>query len=73
MARIAALRGAMAAPEARAPRLPRTLDPLHKNGEPKPMVGAATPAYRLSPELGALAAMLPAQISAGLETWESSG
>ena len=37
------------------------------------MVGAATPAFRLSPELGALATLLPAQISVGLETWESSG
>jgi hypothetical protein len=73
MARIAALRRVIAAPEAHATRLARTLNRLQKNGEPKPMVGAATPAYRLSPELGALAAMLPAQISAGLESWESSG
>ena len=73
MARIAALRRVIAAPEAHASRLARTLNRLQKNGEPKPMVGAATPAFRLSPELGALAAMLPAQISAGLETWESSG
>lgn len=73
MARIAALRRVIAAPAAHALRLARTLRRLQKSGDPKPMVGAATPAYRLSPELGALAAMLLAQISAGLESWESSG
>ncbi|KCZ62733.1 hypothetical protein L53_11580 [Hyphomonas sp. L-53-1-40] len=73
MARIAALRRVIAAPEAHATRLARTLKRLQKSGEPRPVVGAATPAFRLSPELGAMAAMLPAQISAGLESWESSG
>ena len=73
MARIAALRRVIAAPEAHATRLARTLKRLQTNGEPKPMVGAAIPAFRLSPELGALATLLPAQISVGLETWESSG
>jgi len=73
MARIAALRRVIAAPEAHATRLARTLKRLQTNGEPKPVVGAATPAFRLSPELGALATLLPAQISVGLETWESSG
>ncbi len=73
MARIAALRRVIAEPEAHATRLARSLKRLQKNGEPKPMVGAATPAFRLSPELGALATLLPAQISAALESWESSG
>jgi hypothetical protein len=73
LARIAALRRVIAAPEAHALRLARTLKRLQKNGEPKPMVGPAESAYRLSPELGAIASMLPSQISAGLESWESSG
>lgn len=73
MARIAALRRVIADPDGHALRLARSLKRLQKNGEPPPMVGAATSAFRLSPELGAIATLLPAQIKAGLDSWESSG
>jgi hypothetical protein len=48
MASIAALRRVIAAPEAPPLRLARTLKRLQKSGEPKPVVGAATPASRPS-------------------------
>ena len=73
MARIAALRRVIADPDGHAIRLARTLIRLQKKGEPRPAVGAAQSAFRLSPELGAIATLLPAQIKAGLESWESSG
>ena len=73
MARIAALRRVIADPDGHAIRLARNLRRLQQKGEPRPMVGAATSAFRLSPELGAITTLLPAQIRAGLDSWESSG
>ena len=73
MARIAALRRVIADPDGHALRLARNLKRLQKHGEPRPAVGPATSAFRLSPELGAIATLLPAQIRAGLDSWESSG
>ncbi|MEQ3650585.1 hypothetical protein [Hyphomonas sp.] len=73
MARIAALRRVIADPDGHALRLARNLKRLQQKGEPRPAVGAATSAFRLSPELGAIATLLPAQIRAGLDSWESSG
>lgn len=73
MARIAALRRVIADPDGHALRLARSLKRLQKHGEPRPAVGPATSAFRLSPELGAIATLLPAQIRAGLDSWESSG
>ena len=73
IARIAALQRVIAAPDAHAVRLARTLRRLRDSGEPRPMVGPTESAYRLSPELGAIATLLPSQLNAALETWESSG
>lgn len=73
MARITALQRVIADPEAHARRLARHLRRLRQRGEPRPVVGPAGPAFRLSPELGALAALLPEQINAALDTWETSG
>ncbi|KCZ52085.1 hypothetical protein HY3_03015 [Hyphomonas pacifica] len=37
------------------------------------MTGPVDSAFRLSPELGAIASLLPGMIRAGLEGWEGSG
>lgn len=73
MARIAALQRVLAAPEAHARRLARSLERLRKSGEPRPMVGEAESAFRLSPELGVIASLLPGQLRAALEHWQGSG
>ena len=73
MARIAALQTVFAAPEAHALRLARSLYRLQAAGEPRPVIGPAAGAFRLPPELGALATLPPAQISAALEMWDNSG
>ncbi|KCZ47433.1 hypothetical protein HY3_04475 [Hyphomonas pacifica] len=71
--RILALQKILKAPEAAAKRLARTLQRMQAKGEARPMVGPAAGAFRLSPELGAVATALPGFIRAGLESWESSG
>ena len=71
--RILALQKILKAPEAAAKRLARTLQRMKAKGEPKPMVGSAAGAFRLSAELGAVSTALPEFIRAALESWESSG
>ena len=73
IARIVAVQRVLAAPEAHARRLARSLKRLQAKGEPQPMIGPVESAFRLSPELGAIASLLPGMIRAGLESWESSG
>ena len=70
--RIAALRRVFKDPDGHAKRLARHLYRLKSAGEPRPMIGPADSAYRLSPELGALATLLPSQIHAALDGWDSS-
>lgn len=72
IARIAALRRVFKDPAGHATRLARQLYRLKAAGEPHPFVGPAGGAYRLSPELGALATLLPSQIHAALESWDTS-
>lgn len=72
MARIAALQRVLAAPDAYAKRLARSLHRLKASGEPRPAIGSAAGAHRLRPELGALSTMLPGLLGAALETWETS-
>ena len=74
LARIRAVWRVMKAPDAFAIRLARTLQRIKAKDEPRPMAGPPESAYRLSPELGALATMLPGMLNAALEeSWESSG
>ena len=70
--RIAALRRVFKDPDGHVKRLARHLYRLKSAGEPRPMIGPADSAYRLSPELGALATLLPSQIHAALDGWDSS-
>lgn len=72
IARIAALRRVFKDPAGHATRLARQLHRLKAAGEPRPLVGPAGGAYRLSSELGALATLLPSQIHAALESWDTS-
>ena len=64
-ARIIALHRVLAAPEAHAHRLARTLDRL----KPRPSCLPVADAYRLRPELGLVATALPGLVNAGLESW----
>lgn len=73
MARIAALHTVISDPDAHALRLARSLRRMRKSGEPRPVIAPAESAYRLSPELGAIATLLPTQIHAAFDTWERSG
>ena len=73
MVRIAALQRVIADPDGHALRLARHLRRLQERGEPRPVIGPAPRAFRLSPELGAIATLLPVQIQAALETWGRPG
>ena len=73
MVRIVALQRVIADPDGHALRLARHLRRLQERGEPRPVIGPAPRAFRLSPELGAIAALLPVQIQAALETWGAPG
>ena len=70
--RIAALRRVFKDPDGHVKRLARHLYRLKSAGAPRPMIVPADSAYRLSPELGALATLLPSQIHAALDGWDSS-
>jgi len=73
ISRILAVRKILRAPDAAALRLARIIDRLKARQEPRPLVGAASQAFRLGPELGAVSTALPGLINAALETWENSG
>ena len=71
--RIVALQRVLANPDAAAKRFARAIERVKAKGDPKPYVGPPKSAFRLSPELGALAVALPGLLNAAMETWESSG
>ena len=71
-ARIIALHRVLAAPEAHAKRLARTLDRLKRQGEPRPSCLPVAGAYRLRPELGLVASALPGLVNARLESWNDT-
>lgn len=59
-------------PERYARRVARTLERQRASGRPRPYC-MAMPTHRLHPELGLLAACLPAQIDAAFDRWTGSG
>ena len=73
LARLAALQALLAAPEAHARRLARTLERQRKAGEAAPMALPMTRTHRLPPELGAIATALPELLREAFKSWESSG
>ena len=73
LARLAALQALLAAPEAHARRLARTLERQRKAGDPAPMALPMTRTHRLPPELGAIATALPELLREAFKSWESSG
>ena len=72
-ARIIALHRVLAAPEAHARRLARTLARWKKKGEPRPVCLPVAGAYRLRPELGLIASALPGLVTAALGSWPGRG
>ncbi|MEH6810185.1 MAG: hypothetical protein V7651_15110 [Hyphomonas oceanitis] len=73
LARLAALQELLAAPEAHAKRLARTLERQRKAGEAAPMALPMTRTHRMPPELGAIATALPELLRNAFKSWESSG
>ncbi|MEH6487343.1 hypothetical protein [Hyphomonas oceanitis] len=73
LARLAALQELLAAPEAHARRLARTLERQRKAGDAAPMALPMTRTHRLPPELGAIATALPELLRDAFKSWESSG
>ncbi|MEH6489748.1 hypothetical protein [Hyphomonas oceanitis] len=73
LARLAALQELLAAPEAHAKRLARTLERQRKAGEAAPMALAMNRTHRMPPELGAIATALPELLRNAFKSWESSG
>ncbi|KDA02633.1 hypothetical protein [Hyphomonas oceanitis] len=73
LARLAALQELLAAPEAHAKRLARTLERQRRAGEAAPMALPMTRTHRMPPELGAIATALPELLRAAFKSWESSG
>tara|TARA_R110001606_G_scaffold30757_1_gene94837 strand:- start:396 stop:992 length:597 start_codon:yes stop_codon:yes gene_type:complete len=73
LARLAALQDLLAAPEAHARRLARTLERQRKAGDAAPMALPMTRTHRLPPELGAIATALPELLRDAFKSWESSG
>jgi hypothetical protein len=73
LARLAALQELLAAPEAHAKRLARTLERQRKAGEAAPMVLPMARTHRMPPELGAIATALPELLRDAFKSWESSG
>ena len=72
LARLAALQLVLAAPDAHARRLARTLERQRKAGEARPFVLAMPRTHRLPPELGAIATALPEILKAALKSWDNS-
>jgi hypothetical protein len=68
-ARIIALHRVLAAPAAHARRLARALDRLKQKGERTPVCAPMASAYRLRPELGLVASLLPGMVMAALGIW----
>jgi hypothetical protein len=72
LARLAALQQLLAAPEAHAKRLARTLERHRKAGEAAPMALPMPRTHRMPPELGAATA-LPELLRNAFKSWDSSG
>tara|TARA_R110000787_G_scaffold227833_1_gene335494 strand:+ start:179 stop:796 length:618 start_codon:yes stop_codon:yes gene_type:complete len=72
LARVSALYKVLEAPELYAKRLARSLARQQKRGAPRPVALPMASAYRLRPELGAIATALPGLLSAALEKWDNS-
>jgi hypothetical protein len=73
LARLAALQELLAAPEARAKRLARTLERQRTVGEARPVAMPMKRTHRMPPELGAIATALPELLRDALKSWETSG
>ena len=69
---VSALYKVLEAPDLYARRLARSLARQQKRGDPKPVALPMASAYRLRPELGAVATALPGLLNAALETWDNS-
>ncbi|WP_373009615.1 hypothetical protein [Hyphomonas sp.] len=72
LARVSALYRVLENPEVHAKRLARSLARQQKRGDLKPVALPMASAYRLRPELGAIATALPGLLSAALEKWDNS-
>ena len=72
LARVSALYKVLEAPDLYAKRLARSLARQQERGDPKPVALPMASAYRLRPELGAIATALPGLLSAALEKWDNS-
>tara|TARA_R110000765_G_scaffold425038_1_gene537064 strand:- start:103 stop:711 length:609 start_codon:yes stop_codon:yes gene_type:complete len=72
LARVSALYKVLEAPELHAKRLARSLARQQERGDPKPVALPMASAYRLRPELGAIATALPGLLGAALEKWDNS-
>jgi hypothetical protein len=72
LARVSALYKVLEAPDLYAKRLARNLARQQERGDPKPHALPMASAYRLRPELGAIATALPGLLSAALEKWDNS-
>ena len=72
LARVSALYKVLEAPDLYAKRLARSLERQQKRGDPKPVALPMASAWRLRPELGAIATALPGLLNAALETWDNS-
>ena len=73
LARLAALQELLAAPEAHAKRLARTLERQRKAGEAAPIALPMPRTHRMPPELGAIATALPELLRDAFKSWETSG
>jgi len=73
LARLAELQELLAAPEAHAKRLARTLERQRKSSEAAPMALPMVRTHRMPPELGAIATALPEFLRDAFKSWESSG
>ena len=73
LARLAALQALLAAPEAHARRLARTLERQRKAGESPPIALPMAHTHRMPAELGIIATALPELLRAAFKSWESSG
>jgi hypothetical protein len=73
LARLAVLQLLLAAPDAHARRLARTLARQRRAGEAAPIALPMARTHRMPPELGAIATSLPDMLRAAFKSWESSG
>ncbi|KJS39015.1 MAG: hypothetical protein VR74_03675 [Hyphomonas sp. BRH_c22] len=72
LARVSALYKVLEAPERYAKRLAPSLARQQEGGDPRPVALPMASAYRLRPELGLIATVLPGLLNFALEKWDNS-